>query len=190
MARFISPISGLRIVAVHEQVEVLASGLPKIVAPGYTAEFQQSDVTEWEREYARQHFQFRGTAMAMDGSPLDPLTRVSAFDSLTIKDEALRKRVEQALLARPDYGKADGFAMVERPRLPAPFPAYDAMKAKGQRTTAEVIVAAVREGGYKPSDVLAYERQEKDRPEVIEALEQLAAELAEKEPESEPLVAA
>jgi len=50
------------------------------------------------------------------------------------------------------------------------------LRAAGRRTVemvAESIVAKVREDGYSPDDVLAYERQNLNRQEVLEALEEL-----------------
>lgn len=86
-----------------------------------------------------------------------------------------RKTIEAKLLA------TDGIIVVERPRLPAPWPNFDSIVAsKGALSSKDVvekIVATVVEAGYDPATVIAYEK-ERDRPRksVITALEALLPE--------------
>lgn len=98
--RFISPIPGYNFIAIHEKVEVLASGLPRTLAPGFICRFKVGDTTDWEREYARVHFKFNGVPLSERGQmPIDPVpSRVSSFDTLTIANPKLRKEVEDRLL--------------------------------------------------------------------------------------------
>lgn len=83
--------------------------------------------------------------------------------------------------------------IVERPKLAAPWPAYDKLVAGGRGVTseavAEKIARKVAEDGYDVGAVAAYERENRNRPDVIAALEALLIEEpAEAEPD--PLVAA
>ena len=72
-----------------------------------------------------------------------------------------------------------GLLLVERPQLPAPWPAYDKLVAQGARTVEKVaqkIAEKVIEDGYDPALVVAYERENLNRPEVLDALAHLTAE--------------
>lgn len=96
---------------------------------------------------------------------------------------------EQAAIVER-LGTAANVFRVEKPRIPAPWPAYDKLAAVGRRTVtmvAEKIAETVKELELDPALVVAYERDNQDRPEVIAAVEQLGA---EEETEDEPLVAA
>ena len=93
--RFVSKYSRFRIVCKHEKIEILASGLPRVLAPGFTAEFKQSDVTDWEREEARKRFKFSGTVRDDSGRDLDPITRISSFDTSTISGTELREEIRR-----------------------------------------------------------------------------------------------
>jgi len=138
--RCISPNPGYRFTAVHEETEVLASGLPKIVSPGLTCEFSRFDTTDWERELARKTFKFRGVPMAETGLLIDPVpSRVSSYDSDAdprLADDgyakrlgfesakALKEKVEQRLLVSQNPNDhivveppADASAQEERENL-------------------------------------------------------------------------
>jgi hypothetical protein len=185
--RFISPYPNYRHVCLHEQVEILATGLPKTLAPGFTAEFKLGDVTDYERELARATFTFKGVVNDMSGRPMDPIVRVSSFDSNAIKNEKLRAQVEQYLLNDEQHGR--DFISVQKPAREAPWPAYDKLIVHGRRTielVAEKIVQTVAENGYNPDEVAAYEAENLNRPEVLAALEGVKP---EPEPE-EQLIAA
>ncbi|MBI3936403.1 MAG: hypothetical protein HY323_05455 [Betaproteobacteria bacterium] len=182
--RFISQFRNYRVVAVHEQVEILASGQARMLAPGYVCEFRQGDVTDWERDQARELLTFRGTTLNLDGSPTDPIDRVSSFDSAQVADSKLRHKVEQALLAHPAFGKQDGFILIEKPKLVAPWPGYDKLVRSGRRTDDHVaakVAELTADGGYDPAGVAAYERANLNRQPILDALAAL-----ERQPEPEP----
>ena len=86
-------------------MEILASGLPRVLQKGYICEFRARDTTDWERDLARKTFKFRGVPHDESGvRDIDPVpSRVSSFDTLTVPEE-IREKVEQRLLAtqRPD----------------------------------------------------------------------------------------
>jgi hypothetical protein len=188
--RFISPFERYRLVAVHQEIETLANGQPRILSEGYTAEFTPGDTTDYERETAREHFKFRNIVKNMDGTFVDPVHRVSSFDTATIRDKDLRRRVEQFMLdpdRSPDLGKAEGYMLVEKPQLPAPWPAYDDLTVQGRRSAEHVaaknleIAAAT---GVQIDALIAYERQaDEPRAEVIAAYEAALATDDEPKPE-------
>lgn len=175
--RFISPFPRFRLICKHQKIEILASGLPRVLEDGYTAEFRNTDVTDWERDLARETFTFRGTVTDEGGRDVDPVkTRVSTFDTSKIGDEKLRGEVERFMINHPDHGR--DFIVAERPKAAPPWPTYDSVHPSK-------IAAKVKEDGFDPQAVIAYERENKNRASVISALEALR----EGEPEEE-LVAA
>lgn len=173
--RFISPISAYQIVPVHEDTEVLADGTRRVKAPGYFVEFEQGAVQEWERDIAREKFTFRNMVKNMDGSLVDPIHRVSGFDTVTITDPVMRERVETAMLANADHGKPDGYIRVERPKLSPPWASYDELTAQGRRTAAHVAeknLELAAQTGVPVETLIAYEKnREAPRPELIELYE-------------------
>lgn len=174
--RFISPYPGFRIVVKHQDIEILASGQPRVLKDGFTAEFRITDVTDWERDFARKNFAFRGTVTDEGGRDIDPTnSRVSSFDTSTINNDSLRKEVEQILLSHVDQGR--DFYHVEAPKVAPPWPTYD-------KVPAAKIAAKVAEDGYDVEAVLAYERANKNRDSVLDALGALG------KTEEEELVAA
>ena len=176
--RFISKYAKYKMPGVHEKVERMADGSMRQKAPGYMVEFRQGDLTNYERDFARKVFVWKGLPTALGGSkeldPLDDLHRVSSFDTSWVPEE-FRERVEANLLANTALGQ--DYVLVEQPVLVAPWPSYDKLTAQGRRTVemvAEKIAAQVTENGYDVGQVLAYERQTLNRPEVVAALEALS----------------
>ena len=95
---------------------------------------------------------------------------------------------EELKVLEARVARSTGVVLFEPDPLKAPWPAYDKLVAHGQRKIEHVaakIVETVQELEIDPAVVILYERQEKNRPEVIAALEALTA----PEPEEE-LVAA
>jgi hypothetical protein len=184
--RFISPVERYRIICVHDDVEVLASGQPRVLSHGYTAEFVPGDTTDWERELARKHFKFRNIKRNMDGTEVDPIGRVSSFDTAKVADPTLRDKVEKALLANPDNGHQEGYILAERPQVAVPWPTYDENNLKG-RKTADMVAAqnieTAKSIGVSLDALIAYERQNRDNAEIIALYE--AANAPEVVPEDE-----
>lgn len=123
----------------------------------------------------------------------DPFTRVSWFDSRVAQDENNWTDTEHDLVVeRLDAIAGVDFVRADQPKLAAPWPAYDTLKAQGKRTVemvAEKIVEKVQEDGYDPGIVLQYERENASRPAVVAALEALIAPTVEAEPEAEVVAA-
>jgi hypothetical protein len=204
--RFISPFAAYKIVAVHQKTEPLADGTSRIIGPGYTCHFRQADTTDWEREVAREKLHFRGTTKYTDGSPVDPITRVSTFDTdtvhatdcacprgstpVTASCRALKEKVEKSLLRNEDLGKQDGYILVEKPKLPAPWAAYDELAPHGQRKPAHVAAKNIETAtatGVSLEHLVAYERQlaRKGGEEIIAAYEAAMTQAEQSEPEPE-----
>jgi hypothetical protein len=182
--RFISPYPKYKLVAVHQTQEVLASGQPRVIAPGFIAEWRPHDATTAEREQARGTFTYRGTVTDEGGRQIDPIDgqhRIGVFDTREIGDLVLRERVEAALQANPAFG-FDYILAAEPVTLAPPWPAYDKLVVQGRRTidlVVEKIAATVSENGYDPALVAEYERQNLNRREVLEALEPVEADAVE-----------
>lgn len=172
--RFVAESAGYRLVAIGTDYEVLASGRGRINAPGYTVEFKQGELTDYERKVARERLSFRGVPTEVDGTPIDPtLTRASAFDTEWVP-ERIRPQVESALLSNPDFNRA--YILVEKVKAAKPWPKYDETRGGGRGvSTAQVIAERVSELGLNAEEVIQYERENKNRADVIEALEALGA---------------
>lgn len=201
--RFISPITNYGFVAVHQRTEPLADGTRRVIGEGYYVQFKQSDTTDWEREEARKHLKFKGTNLYEDGTPVDPITRVSSFDTASVHASdcqcprgaastspsclKLKEQVETAMLRNDDFGKQDGYILVEKPKLPAPWPAYDELTVQGKRNQPIVArrnIETARETGVSLEHLIAYERENRNDPKIIAAYEAaLADPAAEPEPE-------
>lgn len=186
--RFISPVSGYRLIAVHEQTTVLADGTRKVDAPGYTVEFQKGAATDYEKEIARERLHFRGVPMNYDRTPFDPIKRVSVFDTEWIGSPELRKKVEKALLENADRGKQDGYILVDTPKRPAPWPAYDELTVHGQRKAANVAAQNIETANATGTPIgylIAYEKENRNDARIIEAYEKALAEVEAAQPEEE-----
>lgn len=174
MARYLSKYSSFK-KTVKKGEQTLIQGahgpvLHELSAP-HIALFQKMGVTPWERDYAIAHFGFKGIA---EGE--DPLNRMSSYDT---DEEAVRlgwgdeqKAAVEKLL---DLGQHTGdYVRIERPRLPAPWPNYDELLPQGRRSAemvASQIAETVKALGLNVDTVLAYERENRNRADVLEALQ-------------------
>lgn len=187
--RCISPISAYKVRLIPEDSEILADGSRRINKAGFFAEFRQFMVTPYEIDLGRERFTFRGAERRtnMDGSPIDPTQRLSAFDSDWAHSAQcecpansapvskaclnLQGRVEAALIRHSDNGNVtDGYIVVTPPNVPAPWPTYDALTINGRRTAkhvAERNIETATATGIPLDALIAYERQGEDRQEVI-----------------------
>lgn len=147
-----------------------------------SAEFKRGTAPAFAREKGLKAFEFKG----LPDSGISPGQWLSYYDSVHAQtqfgwtDEE-REAIEAKLLEQ-------GYMRVEPDCRNAPWPAYDKLVAQGARTVEKVaakIAEKVAEDGYDPAEVIAYERENLNRPEVLAALTE---EPAEAEPES--LVAA
>ena len=190
--RFISPIERYRLIAIHEETQRLADGSTNVLAPGYTVEFKPGDTTDWEREIARQELQLRNPRFeGALGTPLvkevDPITSVSSFDTNSIQDPELRRRVEEAMLTNADNGnKASGYILVEQPKPVAPWVSYDNLVVRGQRTAekvAEQNLATAETTGTSLEHLIMYEKANRNDETIVAAYEAALAGTQQAEPD-------
>lgn len=169
--RFISKISALRIEAIGQKWDTLANGQVRELAPSTWAEFRQEPLFPWEERAARAGFVFTGYVEEDHVSEIkvDPITRCSVFDSDIAAERygwtpEQKKQVEENMLkasqTNPD------FMFIPKPALEKPWPSYD-------ETHHSKVASMVEEFGLDKNEVLAYERETKNRPSVIEALENI-----------------
>lgn len=126
---------------------------------------------------------------------VDPLTQICWLDTDLAAEQngwsdQERSEVEDRLRSWPDQ---TSFIIVAKPHVAAPWPRYDAIVVKGRRDISHVveqILATIDATGVDPAAVLAYERQELNRPEVVAALEGKIAEAAAEVDSEEPVIAA
>lgn len=178
MARYLSKYSSMKKTVIKSQ-QTLVQGPQgpylQQMRPPHIAFFRTTGVTPWEREFAIAHFGFSGIA---DGE--DPVNRISSYDT----DEEAKlngwtpeeKAAVEHLL---DTQATSDYFRVEKPALLAPWPNYDELVPQGRRTkelVAEQIAETVKTLGIDREAVIAYELENGNRREVLEAL-QLETEL-------------
>lgn len=125
----------------------------------YIAIFEQGGATPRDKQLALDRFQFKGAYEREDVT-----RRISIFDT----DERasregwspeFKKAVEDALVK----GQNTDYFLVEDAPAPLPWPAYN-------ETEPELVGETARLIGVSFDQVLAYERQNQNRPAVIKAL--------------------
>jgi len=160
--------------SVRRQIdEHYATGMSKTIQTGLTAQFKPFGMRPLERELALASFSFNGFYQAEDEvTVIPPDYRIGVFDSFEAQAENAwteeeRVMVEQELrrLAALD---PNTLVIVPEVHLPAPWPRYDEFNGSIARLMDKIV-----DDGYILEDVLAYERENQDRPDVIAALEQL-----------------
>lgn len=124
------------------------------------AQFAQAGLTEHEKAQVKERFTFLGQ---YEGE--DPMRRVSIYDTdletrLNEWDDETKKDVEANLLE----GQGEFYFLLDEQRQPKPWPNYDNLRS------ADKIAEIVKEQGYDSEAVIAYERENKNRDAVLEAL--------------------
>ncbi len=168
--RFISRSARYRCFPIGAEDDI-GNGRPK--KRGIVAAFTQGiPIEEWEYAAAKKSFHFPGGNLEDDGDtggpPVDPLGRVSVYDTDREAKEkgwskALKEEIEQNMLAMPDHGQ--DFIVIVKPPVEKPWNSYDDFTAPSK------IVEFAELGGISIADVIAYERENKNRKSVIDALE-------------------
>jgi hypothetical protein len=178
--RFIAKYGRYQINFQTELVEHYATGESRELRPLLHCEFDRhSSMKQHEVKVARETFVNQGLPTEVDGmTSIDPLLRFSVFDTEVFQvqhnlDDTRREELEQFLLNAPDYGI--DFIMVEDPKLAPPWPTYDDFRGVRGLPTPQAIAKKVEEDGYLVDDVIAYERQNANRLDVIDALESIGA---------------
>jgi len=178
MARFVSRFGKYRHGARRGRYMVLADGQRQELQAELYAIFQpgRNILTEQEIQFGIKSMVHKGLPFDRDNEEIfSPRSRISGFDSLQAQDQydwsdEEREIVETALRKSPHFG-ADHLELIPAP-VAAPWQTYD---VDGVET---IILVAKATGMVDES--LAYERENANRLEVIEALTA--------EPETEPTV--
>lgn len=163
--RFISNTAGLMVLAVPDKHQPQADGWVK-VRDKYQVRFEQGQVSDEEIKFAREHWGYDDREKIpgiREGEPVR--LRFSSFDSEAIEDETLRETVEKALLGSLNYGVR--YIAYEPAKAPAPWANYDKLD------DADEIAHTIEITGTEIDVVLAYERENANRPAVIAAVEAL-----------------
>lgn len=194
MARYISKYSNFKKTVLKGTTALVSTPngpVQQITQAPIIAYFRQAGVTNWEKEQALRHFNYvqeihsedpdhasyrvnRVVAGQADGE--DITKRFSYYDT----DEQanlnldwtpeIKRKVEELL----DRGVGPDYFRSEKPKMTAPWPAYDTLVPHGQRKIEHVsqkIIETMVEIGADPEYVLQYERENLRREPVIAAIE-------------------
>lgn len=134
------------------------------VEPRIKCQFQYGSAPGWAVEHAIK-IGFIPTGKAPDAN-LNPY--YSVYDTCTAQDlhgwdDETREWVENRLLTLPGRNGSD-YIRLEEPKAAKPWPAYDRLKKP------DLIVKTMLDTGIAPELVLAYERENQNRLEVIQAI--------------------
>lgn len=184
--RFISRYARWSYEAIKAVEMPLPNGKLDVRDAGVICWFRNGNITEEEYETALKHFHFGGLPLEEDGlTPIGPRYRIGVYDT-DVEARAQRwtderkAEVEKALMEAVEHGES--FILVTAPPVVAPWPAYD--ESVGPEAAAQ-IASLVNLTGADPELVLAYERENANRDDVVAAVEELRVP-AEPEPEAEP----
>ena len=148
------------------------------------AEFHQGGLTEWEQIVALESFDFSGLPEGVN-----PLSRVAMFDTEAYvqrypeeEQEAMQFMIDKRLKQLADIFPNE-FMIVEKPRQPKPWPTFDETELEDtQIETAPGVYQAVPGiltlqalSGWSPEAIRLYEVENKNRKDVVEAMEALEA---------------
>lgn len=169
MARFVSRYAKYSHGVREEIVQQFSRGT-QIVQGGLEARFDPLGLTEYEKEQALERLAFHGLPEHSDTAiEVSPVSRLSLFDSEAAKKELRWDDEEHDLvvetLRASDRNGLD-FIEVDAALRPAPWNTYDNL------TDPEKIVELATEIGVPITDVLAYERENENREDVVTALEE------------------
>lgn len=188
--RFLSHSPKFQVQIIEPRVRFTQYGDRVVDREGYVAVFTPDDVTQADVEFAEREFEKGGllngrTVMRDEVTPTPLINRLSVFDTdeqaarenwagLTYEDPRGNvhdfKTYVENFLAQRAINHGD-FRQVTVALIEAPWPTY--LQFNG---TLDGLLQKIVEDGYDPGRVLAFERQlSPQRPNVIAALEQLAA---------------
>lgn len=188
--RAISPIGNYSIQLIEARVKRGLDSTGTVVefydGESVLAQFHKGGLTEWEEIEALESFDFSGLPEG-----INPLTRVSMFDSEAYVIQKYSNEAERAsrlaeIDERLEYLSKlfpNEFCIVAKPAASKPWPTYDDTPIEdvlGADDQVEVPGLYTMQAltGISPQDIRLYEVENLNRPEVIEAMEALEAELA------------
>jgi len=155
--------------------EYYATGQSKEVQRALVAQFDVAVANADERAQARQRFSFNGFAQEQDKVTIvEPDARISGYDTRLAQIEhgwsdEERELVEEELLKEVNRLPEDLFLVEEIRALP-PWPTYDHYKGNAKQ-----LIRKIEEDGFDFGEVLVYERENLDRPEVVDLLQEAIA---------------
>jgi hypothetical protein len=171
--RFISRYGKNGVAIRGEIVESYANGGRRVTQTLLAAYFQPYLLTQDERQLALDHFYFNGSYQEQDEVTLVPPDyRIGLFDSRIAQEQNgwsddERQLVEEKLL-RVAQETPDTLLLVPEHTLQPPWPNYDLFEGSPLE-----LAEKIAEDGYRLAEVVAYERENQNREDVIEALEEL-----------------
>jgi hypothetical protein len=163
-ARFSKYSHGVR----SAEVEHYATGREKVIAPGLEAQFEVLGVTNEDYREALEHLTFTGLPFDIETeSVVEPRSRLAVFDSRQAQQlhrwsEDDHDLVVKTLRESPMLGVE--FIELSSAAIQAPWKGYDDVE------TPEEIISLIKATGSDAGQVIAYERENANRPEVIDAL--------------------
>lgn len=169
---FVSRASRLRVTYLPKREKYAPNGNIIETRPRVFAEFRHGPVPDWAMKQVLERLDWRWLPEGWT-----PQMQVSSFDSVAAQQEngwndEEREGLEKHLLSRP----SEDFILVEPQRAPRPWATYDklfARKGMTQEQAIEKIVEIVVETGVSPQVVIDYELENRERRDVLEAMESL-----------------
>lgn len=168
--RFVSNSPGLGLGAYQTERYVLAvDGQRDLARESISVKFSQNGLTQDDIDFALSHFpekSFTGRWLFEDGITLQPLgERIGVFDTTECGwDDDVREKVEQWMLAKPNYGRDFVECKPVVKEIAKPWPSYNS-------THHFKIPTLAAELGLL-EETIAYEKANKNRSGVVEALEE------------------
>lgn len=170
MARFVAYGARYSHGVQGEIAEPFATGR-RILQRTLEAQFDARGITEYEVEQGAKALQIHGLPEdRIEGGEVSPRSRLSVFDSALAALEQNWSDVEHDLVVEKlrtsdRYGL--DFVEIEQPKRPAPWNGYD--KLEDAEKIAELTIATESD----PKEVIAYERENEAREDVLAELEAL-----------------
>jgi hypothetical protein len=170
LARFVARYARYSHGVREEIAEAFARGT-RVIQKSLEAQFDPRGLTDFEKETAAQTLSFHGLPKDSEtDSDVSPMSRLSLFDSEEAQKHYRWTDEEHDLvvdtLRTSDRNGLD-FIEVSAPKRPAPWNGYDKL------TDAKQIVELTLATETPVENVLAYERENEDREDVIAALEEI-----------------
>lgn len=161
-------------VQVRSQItEAYATGHTKVIQGQLIAHFHEGGLTPEERGLAKANWSFNGFYQEQDEvTPVEPDYRIGLFDSHVAQaqqgwSDEDRRTVEEEL-ARLAVLYPTTLIVISQERALPPWPNFDSFTGSLNELCSKIV-----EDGYPFEGVLAYEEENQDRPEVVQALKQL-----------------
>ena len=170
---FVSKASRLRVTFRGASDRFAPNGAVIEHRPRVYAEFRHGPVPDWAMKQVLARIDFGFLAEGWS-----PEQQVATFDSFTAQRDMGWSDEEREALEQYMLGKgSEDFIMVEPEKAPVPWAAYDKLSArKGlpHEQAVDKIFNIVRDTGIDPQVVIDYERENRNRADVIQMMENLA----------------